>query len=110
MRRKFDFPGTPEDYVHRIGRTGRAGARGKSWTLFTDKNARNAKALIDILREAEQPVPPDLAALAGGGYGGGRGGSSRGGGGGYGGGGYGGGGGVTGANVLPLGGGGPRPF
>ena len=31
----FDFPMHAEDYVHRIGRTGRAGARGASWTFVT---------------------------------------------------------------------------
>ncbi len=31
----FDFPNGVEDYVHRIGRTGRAGATGKSYTFFT---------------------------------------------------------------------------
>jgi ATP-dependent RNA helicase DDX5/DBP2 len=95
--------------VHRIGRTARAGATGRAWTLFTDKNARSARALVDILREADQPVPPELARLVG--RGGGGGGSFRsrgygGGGGGYGG-GYGGGG-VTGANALPLGSGARR--
>jgi hypothetical protein len=98
---QYDFPGSPEDYVHRIGRTGRAGAHGRAWTLFTDKNARNARALVDILREADQPVPPELARLVGGG-GGGGGFRSRGYGGGYG------GGGLTGANALPLGSGARR--
>lgn len=31
----FDFPGDPESYVHRIGRTGRAGAEGKAITFVT---------------------------------------------------------------------------
>lgn len=31
----FDFPNGVEDYVHRIGRTGRAGATGESYTFFT---------------------------------------------------------------------------
>ncbi len=93
--------------MHRIGRTGRAGATGKSWTLFTDKNARSARALVDILREARQQVPPELASLCGGGGGGGGGGfRTRG----YGG-GHGGGGGLSGANALPLGQGpGSRPW
>ena len=30
------FPLTIEDYVHRIGRTGRAGAKGTAHTLFTE--------------------------------------------------------------------------
>lgn len=31
----YDFPNGVEDYVHRIGRTGRAGATGESYTFFT---------------------------------------------------------------------------
>ena len=32
---KYDLPQEPENFVHRIGRTGRAGARGASWTFVT---------------------------------------------------------------------------
>ncbi|GJY51725.1 DEAD-box ATP-dependent RNA helicase 20-like protein, partial [Tanacetum coccineum] len=59
----YDFPGSLEDYVHRIGRTGRAGAKGTAYTFFTAANARFAKELIDILQEAGQKVTPDLAAM-----------------------------------------------
>ena len=31
----YDFPNGVEDYVHRIGRTGRAGATGEAYTFFT---------------------------------------------------------------------------
>jgi len=41
----FDLPYNAEDYVHRIGRTGRAGASGDAISLFTDKDAR---LLVDI--------------------------------------------------------------
>ncbi|XP_071742437.1 DEAD-box ATP-dependent RNA helicase 20-like [Rutidosis leptorrhynchoides] len=59
----YDFPGSLEDYVHRIGRTGRAGAKGTAYTFFTAANARFAKELIAILQEAGQKVNPDLAAM-----------------------------------------------
>ncbi|XP_030972757.1 DEAD-box ATP-dependent RNA helicase 20-like [Quercus lobata] len=59
----YDFPGSLEDYVHRIGRTGRAGAKGTAYTFFTAANARFAKELISILEEAGQKVSPDLAAM-----------------------------------------------
>ncbi|KAE9616194.1 hypothetical protein Lal_00017497 [Lupinus albus] len=59
----YDFPGSLEDYVHRIGRTGRAGAKGTAYTFFTAANARFAKELITILKEAGQKVSPDLAAM-----------------------------------------------
>lgn len=59
----YDFPGSLEDYVHRIGRTGRAGAKGTAYTFFTAANARFAKELITILEEARQKVSPELAAM-----------------------------------------------
>ncbi|KAL7180365.1 hypothetical protein ACSBR1_043546 [Camellia fascicularis] len=59
----YDFPGSLEDYVHRIGRTGRAGAKGTAYTFFTAANARFAKDLIVILEEAGQKVSPELAAM-----------------------------------------------
>jgi ATP-dependent RNA helicase DDX5/DBP2 len=31
----YDYPNNTEDYVHRIGRTGRAGAKGTAITFFT---------------------------------------------------------------------------
>jgi len=100
-----------EDYVHRIGRTGRAGAKGLAHTFFTGKDRKCAHGLVEVLTKAEQEIPAELAAMGrprfggrfggrGGGRGGyrGRGGGGRGrgymsggGGGGYGRGGYGGG-------------------
>merc|ERR1712125_143574 len=71
----YDFPGQIEDYVHRVGRTGRAGATGSSYTFFTKDKFKHARELIDVLREANQPVPSELERLAddaGGGGGGGR--------------------------------------
>ncbi|KAF6152231.1 hypothetical protein GIB67_005885 [Kingdonia uniflora] len=59
----YDFPGSLEDYVHRIGRTGRAGAKGTAYTFFTAASARFAKELISILEEAGQKVCPELAAM-----------------------------------------------
>ena len=41
----FDLPRQAEDYVHRIGRTGRAGATGISWSLFTRMEWRLVKAV-----------------------------------------------------------------
>jgi len=54
------FPLTVEDYVHRIGRTGRAGANGLAITLFTEHDKAQSGALINVLRAAGQPVPEDL--------------------------------------------------
>lgn len=60
----FDFPQSSEDYIHRIGRTGRKHSTGTSYAFFTRKNAKCAKALLDILREANQNINPDLEYMA----------------------------------------------
>jgi ATP-dependent RNA helicase RhlE len=50
----FDLPNVPEDYVHRIGRTGRAGATGEAISLVS----REEEALLrDIERLIKRPVP-----------------------------------------------------
>ncbi|KAI9078083.1 hypothetical protein K1719_040008 [Acacia pycnantha] len=60
----YDFPTGVEDYVHRIGRTGRAGATGLAYTFFGDQDAKHASDLIKILEGASQRVPPELCDLA----------------------------------------------
>lgn len=50
----YDFPNTSEDYIHRIGRTGRQDNKGVSHTILTEENARQARSLIEVLREANQ--------------------------------------------------------
>ncbi|CZR60446.1 probable ATP-dependent RNA helicase dbp3 [Phialocephala subalpina] len=54
------FPLTVEDYVHRIGRTGRAGKEGLAITLFTEHDKAQSGALINVLKAANQEVPADL--------------------------------------------------
>lgn len=54
------FPLTIEDYVHRIGRTGRAGKTGQAITLFTEHDKAHSGTLINILKSANQPVPDEL--------------------------------------------------
>jgi ATP-dependent RNA helicase DBP3 len=54
------FPLTAEDYVHRIGRTGRAGADGISITMFTEQDKGLAGGLINVLKAANQEVPGAL--------------------------------------------------
>ena len=90
----YDFPNCTEDYVHRIGRTGRKGNTRTAYTFFTQKDGKNASDLIGILKEANQVVNPQLFEMEiigrqfkggnrrWGGGGGGGGGRGRGGGGG----------------------------
>ncbi|EEQ97707.1 RNA helicase, putative [Perkinsus marinus ATCC 50983] len=59
----YDMPQNVEEYVHRIGRTARAGAHGTSITLFTAQEGRHAKDLVDILNEAGQNIPEFLLML-----------------------------------------------
>jgi len=60
----FDYPGNSEDYIHRIGRTGRSDTTGTSYTFFTENNARQAGDLIAVLREAKQEIEPKLLEMA----------------------------------------------
>jgi len=53
----FDLPNVPEDYVHRIGRTGRAGATGQAVSLVS---ADEFKQLSDIERLIQQLIPRKL--------------------------------------------------
>ncbi|XP_074648921.1 uncharacterized protein LOC141904254 isoform X1 [Tubulanus polymorphus] len=91
----FDYPNSSEDYVHRIGRTGRSNNTGTAYTFFTMGNIKQAGDLVQVLEEAKQEVNPRLVQLAqsNSSYGKGRGrwgnksggyGDKRGGGGGYG--------------------------
>ncbi|KZC13005.1 ATP-dependent RNA helicase p62 [Dufourea novaeangliae] len=60
----FDYPSSSEDYIHRIGRTGRSNCTGTSYAFFTPQNGRQAKDLINVLKEANQVVNPKLSELA----------------------------------------------
>lgn len=55
----YDLPQTSDDYVHRIGRTARAGAKGDAVTFVTSQDARDFKLIMrDIGREIKSaPIP-----------------------------------------------------
>uniref|UniRef100_A0A914XQU8 Helicase C-terminal domain-containing protein n=1 Tax=Plectus sambesii TaxID=2011161 RepID=A0A914XQU8_9BILA len=61
----YDYPQCSEDYVHRIGRTGRCDKQGTAYTFFSYSNAKNARELIKILEEARQTIPPQLYEMQG---------------------------------------------
>ncbi|PWV63540.1 ATP-dependent RNA helicase RhlE [Plasticicumulans acidivorans] len=53
----FELPNVPEDYVHRIGRTGRAGAEGRAVSLVC---VDEQKLLADIERLIKRPLPKEI--------------------------------------------------
>lgn len=94
----YDYPNNSEDYIHRIGRTGRAGQLGTAITFFTTDSesqffypvwyalfanlavdSKQARDLVNVLQEAKQQIDPRLAEMTRyGGGGGGRFGGYRG--------------------------------
>eukprot|EP00928_Gymnodinium_smaydae_P025934 TRINITY_DN20516_c0_g2_i1.p1 TRINITY_DN20516_c0_g2~~TRINITY_DN20516_c0_g2_i1.p1 ORF type:complete len:468 (-),score=117.64 TRINITY_DN20516_c0_g2_i1:151-1554(-) len=79
----YDPPQNMEDYVHRIGRTGRAGEKGDAYTCLYENESDTAKKIMQVMRKAGQVIPQDLMDIVGGGGWGGGGGKSGGKGGGY---------------------------
>ncbi|EDK44554.1 ATP-dependent RNA helicase ded1 [Lodderomyces elongisporus NRRL YB-4239] len=90
----YDLPSDIDDYVHRIGRTGRAGNVGIATAFFNRNNKNIVKGMLDLLTEANQEVPDFLNKIAresafgrpgrgssrgggAGGFGGSRGGANR---------------------------------
>jgi len=53
----FEMPSNIDDYVHRIGRTGRAGKTGLSTAFISEDNYNIINPLIKLLQEANQEVP-----------------------------------------------------
>lgn len=60
----FDLPNDIDDYVHRIGRTGRAGNSGLATALINEKNRNIVRDLTELLSEAGQEVPPFLSEMS----------------------------------------------
>ncbi|KAL3282523.1 hypothetical protein HHI36_005705 [Cryptolaemus montrouzieri] len=60
----FDLPSDIEEYVHRIGRTGRMGNLGLATSFFNDRNRNLASGMLDLLLEAKQEFPSWLENVA----------------------------------------------
>ena len=56
----FDIPFNAEDYVHRIGRTGRAGASGLAVSFVTGRDARNLSDIEKLIGKKAEFVPVEL--------------------------------------------------
>ncbi|XP_074959006.1 putative ATP-dependent RNA helicase DDX46 [Phalacrocorax aristotelis] len=59
----YSCPNHYEDYVHRAGRTGRAGNKGYAYTFITEDQARYAGDIIKALELSGNPIPTDLEKL-----------------------------------------------
>ncbi len=58
----FDVPSHAEDYVHRIGRTGRAGRKGKTFMICEPRDEKNLDAVERLI---ERPIPRVESSLTG---------------------------------------------
>ncbi|KAJ2555551.1 ATP-dependent RNA helicase ded1, partial [Coemansia sp. RSA 1933] len=97
----YDLPSDIDEYVHRVGRTGRAGNTGVATSFFNRGNRNIVRELVEMLEESKQEVPSWISSImregnayggrsrgrggygGSGGYGGGRGGYGGGSGGGF---------------------------
>lgn len=63
----FDLPQDPESYVHRIGRTGRAGKEGTSWTFVTPRETDHLHFIerVNRIRIAKKALPTVAEAMEG---------------------------------------------
>ncbi len=60
----YDIPEAPEDYVHRIGRTGRAGNKGRAITLFTTAEEHSMRAIEKLTGQpVERVLLPDFGGV-----------------------------------------------
>uniref|UniRef100_A0A914ZL47 RNA helicase n=1 Tax=Parascaris univalens TaxID=6257 RepID=A0A914ZL47_PARUN len=60
----YDLPSDIDEYVHRIGRTGRVGNVGLATSFFNDKNRNIARDLAELIVEANQELPEWLEKLS----------------------------------------------
>ncbi|GFR18596.1 probable ATP-dependent RNA helicase DDX52 [Trichonephila clavata] len=59
----YDFPPSAISYIHRIGRTGRAGATGRAITYFTSDDVENLKTIAQVIKDAGCDVPSYIMSL-----------------------------------------------
>lgn len=59
----YAMPSDIKEYIHRIGRTGRAGKNGRAVTFITRDDYSHVPALINILKKANQKIPAFLEGL-----------------------------------------------
>ncbi|KAM8899548.1 putative ATP-dependent RNA helicase DDX52 isoform 2-T2 [Spinachia spinachia] len=59
----YDFPTSAVEYIHRIGRTGRAGHQGKAITFFTEDDKPLLRSIAKVIKQAGCPVPEYMIGL-----------------------------------------------
>lgn len=59
----FDLPSDIEEYVHRIGRTGRMGNLGVATSFFNEKNRNLVRDLVELISETKQEMPTWLESI-----------------------------------------------
>jgi len=59
----FDLPSDIEEYVHRIGRTGRMGNLGVATSFFNEKNRNLVRDLVELISETKQEMPAWLESI-----------------------------------------------
>jgi ATP-dependent RNA helicase DDX52/ROK1 len=59
----YDFPSSSVAYIHRIGRTGRAGRQGLAVTLFTESDMPALRSIANVIRLSGGTVPDWMLSL-----------------------------------------------
>eukprot|EP01117_Protostelium_nocturnum_P013064 TRINITY_DN484_c0_g1_i4.p1 TRINITY_DN484_c0_g1~~TRINITY_DN484_c0_g1_i4.p1 ORF type:complete len:782 (-),score=394.06 TRINITY_DN484_c0_g1_i4:289-2634(-) len=59
----YDMPTDANEYVHRIGRTGRAGKPGQSTAFISEDNMGVVPKLLELLQDSGQEIPPWLGSM-----------------------------------------------
>lgn len=60
----YDVAPCPDDHIHRIGRTGRAGVPGRAVTFLDHRESKEAREVMRSMEKAGQRVPENLRELA----------------------------------------------
>lgn len=60
----FDPANNAEDYVHRIGRTARAGMTGTAVSFLLPNESKKAADIVDVMEKTGKTVPPELKSMA----------------------------------------------
>eukprot|EP00747_Dinoflagellata_sp_TGD_P189723 gnl/TRDRNA2_/TRDRNA2_50416_c0_seq1.p1 gnl/TRDRNA2_/TRDRNA2_50416_c0~~gnl/TRDRNA2_/TRDRNA2_50416_c0_seq1.p1 ORF type:complete len:504 (-),score=108.07 gnl/TRDRNA2_/TRDRNA2_50416_c0_seq1:6-1475(-) len=63
----YDPAANMEDYVHRIGRTGRAGDTGDAYTFLYENERGPAQNIMTVMKKSGQAIPPELREICDGG-------------------------------------------